>query len=151
MNKGPQTALQFVAYVTSKGPPYTFEFPDVPGCTGSVRKAQELPEKATAALESALREQLDARNKLPDWPQMHRPPGANQERLHVTIAPGLALAVQFRRMRLMKGWSQAELATRVGVSQQQIVKLEDPDCNPTFETVTKVAKAFNETLSVVFG
>lgn len=151
MNKEPQTALQFVAYVSTKGPPYTFEFPDVPGCTGSARKAQDVYEKATTALEAALREQLDARNKVPDWPQMHRPPGANQERLHLTISPGLALAVQFRRMRLMKGWSQAELAAKVGVSQQQIVKLEDPDCNPTFETVTKVAKAFNETLSVVFG
>lgn len=151
MSKEPHTAVQFVAYVSTNGPPYAFEFPDVPGCTGSVRKTGDLYEKATTALDAALREQLDSRNKVPDWPKMHRPPGPNQERLHVTIAPGLALAVQFRRMRLMKGWSQAELAAKVGVSQQQIQKLEDPDCNPTFETVTKVAKAFNETLSVVFG
>lgn len=50
----------------------------------------------------------------------------------------------------MRGWTQADLAQKVGVSQQQIVKLEDPDCNPTFETVTKVARAFDETLSIVF-
>ena len=151
MSKQPQTALQFVAYVSAKGPPYTFEFPDVPGCTGSVRRPQDVSEKATAALESALREQLGALTRLPNWPQLHRPPRSDQERLHLTVAPGLALAIQFRRMRLMKGWSQAELAAKVGVSQQQIVKLEDPDCNPTFETVTKVARAFDETLSVVFG
>jgi DNA-binding XRE family transcriptional regulator len=51
----------------------------------------------------------------------------------------------------MKGWSQAELASHVGVSQQQIDKLEDPDCNPTFETVSKVARAFYEPLMVAFG
>jgi DNA-binding XRE family transcriptional regulator len=43
------------------------------------------------------------------------------------------------------------LASQVAVGQQQIDKLEDPDCNPTFETVTKVAKAFDEPLMVAFG
>jgi len=46
-------------------------------------------------------------------------------------------------MRSERGWSQAEIAKRVGVSQQQIAKLEDPDANPTIETIMKVARAFD--------
>ena len=37
-----------------------------------------------------------------------------------------------------------------GLTQQQIAKLEDPDANPTIETVTKVAKAFDMNLLVSF-
>jgi DNA-binding XRE family transcriptional regulator len=151
MAEVPQTALQFVAFYRKQGRTYAFEFPDVPGCVGTAANKGELYEKAKATLEAALRDQLRILTKLPNWPQLHRPSRAGEERLHVRVAPSFVIAIQFRRMRLMKGWSQAELASHVGVSQQQIDKLEDPDCNPTFETVTKVARAFGEPLMVAFG
>ena len=81
---------------------------------------------------------------------MHRPPKTNERRVHIAISPKLVLALQFRSMRSERGWSQAEIAKRVGVSQQQIAKLEDPDANPTIETIMKVARAFDMDLLVSF-
>ena len=85
-----------------------------------------------------------------DLPHMHRPPKTNERRVHITISPKLVLPRSFGSMRSERGWSQAETAKRVGVSQQQIAKLEDPDANPTIETIIKVAQAFDMDLLVSF-
>jgi DNA-binding XRE family transcriptional regulator len=51
-------------------------------------------------------------------------------------------ATQIRRMRKRLGLSQADLAERLGVSQQQVQQLEDPHrSNPTWRTMSKVAGA----------
>lgn len=70
--------------------------------------------------------------------------------VHVPITPVLALALQVRWQRAKRGMSQADLAAKVGVSQQSIAKLEDPDGNPTLETIRKVAEALemNVTLTL---
>jgi DNA-binding XRE family transcriptional regulator len=144
------TGLQYVAYVR-KGPRgFHIEFPDVPGCEGTIADEGKVYAKAASMLDRRLREQI-AGDEIPSWPEMHRPPASDQRRVHVTPAPALALAVQFRRMRREKAWTQKDLAERVGVTQQQIAKLEDPDGNPTVETISKVAKVFDRPLMVVFA
>ncbi|MFQ5742481.1 MAG: helix-turn-helix domain-containing protein [Acidobacteriota bacterium] len=51
-------------------------------------------------------------------------------------------ALQIRRQRKRAGLSQAELATRLGVSQQYVQQLEDPcHSNPTYATLRRVAAA----------
>ena len=51
-------------------------------------------------------------------------------------------AMQIRRMRKSAGLSQADLAERLGVSQQQVQQLEDPSqSNPTWRTMGKIARA----------
>ncbi|MBI5618775.1 MAG: helix-turn-helix transcriptional regulator [Gammaproteobacteria bacterium] len=44
-------------------------------------------------------------------------------------------------MRLRKGWSQAELARRVGTSQSHIARIETGHADPQLSTVKKLAKA----------
>jgi DNA-binding XRE family transcriptional regulator len=145
-----RSALQLVAYWQDdrskrKVP---FRFPDVPGCHGTAIR-EDLYETAFATVEEALKEELAA-NKLPSWSRMHEPPKPNEKRLIVVVSPSLTLAVQVRRMRLMKGWTQAELAVKLGVRQQQVAKLESADGNPTFESVAKIAKVFDHPVAVVF-
>ena len=150
MPKQPKSALQYVAFYQAKNSGFVFDFPDAPGCKGAARNQDELYEKAKSAIEGWLRKQVLEANTVAAWPRMHRRPNAGEERLHVHISPSLTVAVQFRRARLMRGWSQSELAERVGVSQQQIAKMEDPDGNPTFDSVAKIALALAEPLMVVF-
>jgi len=141
------TALQYVAYVRKEGRHHLIEFPDAPGCqTFADREADVYPTAKEAIegwLEAHLMEELDL-------PRTHRPAAANERRVPITISPKLALALNFRSMRRESGWTQAQLAKRVGVSQQQIAKLEDPDANPTIETIMKVAEAFNMDLLLTF-
>ncbi|MFQ5744763.1 MAG: helix-turn-helix domain-containing protein, partial [Acidobacteriota bacterium] len=55
-------------------------------------------------------------------------------------------AVQIRRLRKRAGLSQKELAGKLGVSQQYVQQLEDPNrANPTCVTLRKVADALART------
>lgn len=61
------------------------------------------------------------------------------------------VAVQLRMARKRRGISQAELARRIGVTQQQIQRLEDPDkANPTVASLGAIAEALGLRLSIRF-
>jgi predicted transcriptional regulator len=66
----------------------------------------------------------------------------------VPVDPNLAVAVQLRQARVHVGLTQAQLAKRAGVSQQQIAKLERPGANPTISTLKGVAAALERELDV---
>jgi len=58
------------------------------------------------------------------------------------LRPFLVLADNVLRLRLEKGWSQSELAKRVGTKQSNISRLEDGICNPTLKFIAKLSEAF---------
>jgi DNA-binding XRE family transcriptional regulator/predicted RNase H-like HicB family nuclease len=141
--------LRYMAFVRKEGKHHLIEFPDAPGCQTFASRKAGIHATAQEAIEGWLEAYLVS-GQVPPWPRTHRAPRHGEERIQVAIEPRLALAVQFRRMRAEQGWTQRDVAERVGVSQQQIAKLEDPDANPTIDTVTKVAKAFDMNLIVSF-
>ena len=143
------SALRYVALVRKEGKRHLIEFPDAPGCQTFTSRKADVHAMAKEAIEGWLEAQLVS-GQVPPWPRAHPPPRRRDVRVHVTIEPKLALAVEFRRMRSERGWTQGDVAERVGVSQQQIAKLEDPDANPTIETVARVAKAFDRNLVLTF-
>src|ERR1700686_4390524 len=111
------TRLQYVAYVRKEGRRHLIEFPDAPGCQTFADREADIYSTAKEAIEGWIEAHLV---EGMDLPHMHRPPKANEGRVHITISPKLVLALQFRTMRRERGWSQAEIAKRVAVSQQQI-------------------------------
>ena len=62
----------------------------------------------------------------------------------------MEIADEVLRLRLAKGWSQSELARRVGTKQANISKLENGLGNPTLDFLRRVAKALDTDLSVRF-
>jgi len=67
------------------------------------------------------------------------------------LQPLLDIADAVLRLRLAKGWSQAELARRVGTKQANISKLENGLANPTVDFLRRVAKALEADFNVHFG
>jgi len=61
------------------------------------------------------------------------------------------LADQMLALRLARGWSQAELARRVGTRQANISRLEAGLGNPTLNLLKRLAKAFDVELSIDLG
>lgn len=53
-----------------------------------------------------------------------------------------------RWLREDLGITQTQLAKRVGVSQQQVAKLENPSANPSLATLEAVAKGAGAVLDV---
>jgi transcriptional regulator with XRE-family HTH domain len=69
----------------------------------------------------------------------------DQELKHI-----LDLADDILRLRMEKGWSQAELAERAGTKQANISRLESGLSNPSINFLQKVAKALDAEISIRF-
>ncbi|RPI31755.1 MAG: XRE family transcriptional regulator [Chloroflexota bacterium] len=59
------------------------------------------------------------------------------------LKPYINLANNVFELRLRYGWSQEELADRVGTKQANISKIESGLSNPTLKIIHKIAKAFD--------
>lgn len=51
----------------------------------------------------------------------------------------VALGARIRELRERRGWSQTEMASRVGMQQPNVASLESGRRVPTLETVVRVA------------
>ncbi len=131
--------MQYEAVVTREGSNYTIEFPDCVGCQTFAESLDEVPAVAREALEGWLEANL-AERMVPPRPTRQRAPEGSSV-VKVGIGARLSAGLQVRWARQDRGLSQGALAELVGVSQQAVAKLEDPDANPTLGTLEKVATA----------
>jgi transcriptional regulator with XRE-family HTH domain len=70
---------------------------------------------------------------------------------YVEAEVATALAHQIRVLRQQRGWTQRELAHRLGTTQAAISRLEDPAYGkPTLKTLMDLAKVFDTGLQVRF-
>lgn len=142
--------MYYAAYVHRDGKHWLAEFPDAPGCQTFADSEGELRGAAKEAIEGWLEAHLVG-GAAPDRPRMrHRTP-AGRKLWKVHVDSSLSTAVHLRWARQNAGMSQTQLAELVGVSQQQIAKLENPDENPTLKTIEKVSKALGLEVEISFA
>ena len=67
------------------------------------------------------------------------------------LKPILDLADNVLRLRMERGWTQAELAKRAGTKQANISRLENGLANPTFKFLQKLSEVFGVELVVCLG
>ena len=58
---------------------------------------------------------------------------------------------QVRTLREERGWSQAELGERLGVSRQTINAIERGKYDPSLPLAFKISKVFKKTIEAVFN
>src|SRR5690349_24227687 len=120
--------MRYHAKVSRDGRHWNAIFLDAPGCaTFAASRA-----KALLAAREALEGWLEAH--LVDGRSPPKPAVASRGE-PVDVDPQLAIAVSLRWARQDAGLTQADLASRIGVSQQQIAKLERPGANPSIATL----------------
>jgi len=127
--------LRYHAKLEREGQDWNAIFIDAPGCATF---ASSRP-KALAAAKEAVEGWLEAH--LLDGRAPARPAASARGAEPIEIDPQLAVAVALRWARQDAGLTQAQVASRLGVSQQQIAKLERPGANPSIATLRKVAEA----------
>jgi DNA-binding XRE family transcriptional regulator/predicted RNase H-like HicB family nuclease len=125
------------------------EFPDCPGCQTFADNGDEIASAAHEALEGWLEAHL-LDGQVPPRPVEHAAAPAGKKLARIGVRPGLAAALLIRWARQDAALSQRELGTLAGVRQQQIAKLENPDENPTLETLEKVGQALGLNLQLGF-
>ena len=127
--------MHYHAKLEREGQDWNAIFIDAPGCATF---ASSRP-KALAAAKEAVEGWLEAH--LLDGRAPARPAASARGAEPIEIDPQLAVAVALRWARQDAGLTQAQVASRLGVSQQQIAKLERPGANPSIATLRKVAEA----------
>lgn len=55
-----------------------------------------------------------------------------------------------RAERLARGWTQQQLAERVGIARQSIIAIEKGRFDPTLETALRLAAAFERSVDELF-
>ena len=53
-------------------------------------------------------------------------------------------------MRKEQGWSQQDLAERLGVSRQSIIAIEREKYDPSLDLAFKIARVFDAAIEVIF-
>jgi predicted RNase H-like HicB family nuclease/DNA-binding XRE family transcriptional regulator len=133
--------MEYHVKLKHEGRWWTAEFVDAPGC---VTQGSSKARAVTAAHEA-----------LAGWLEAHLVDGRSPPRpvrrrgtAPIVVDPQLAVAVALRWARLDAGFTQAQLAARAGVSQQQVAKLERPGANPSVATLRKIADALGARLEL---
>lgn len=127
--------MHYHAKLEREGRRWNAIFVDAPGCATFASSRA----KALAAAKEAVEGWLEAH--LLEGRAPAKPVGVMPGTELIEINPQLAVAVTLRWARQDAGLTQAQLASRLGVSQQQIAKLERPGANPSIATLRKVADA----------
>jgi antitoxin HicB len=139
--------MHYDAYIYREGKHVLAEFPDCPGCQTFSDSGDKLAETAQEALEGWLEAHL-VDGQVPPRPMGRSGAPAGKKLARIPVRAGLAAALEIRWARRDAGLSQTELGKRAGVKQQQIAKIENPDENPTLETIEKVARALGLAVNV---
>lgn len=63
--------------------------------------------------------------------------------------PKMELGLNVYHLRLERNWTQADLASRAGMRQPRIAEIERGDGNPKFETLIRLASAFDVAVSTL--
>lgn len=141
--------MEYTAVVAKEGKYTLAEFPDCPGCQTFAEEGESIETVAQDALTGWLASHL-ARGVTPPRPRLHRQMKGS-EIIRVPVPPVLGVRLELRWAREDANLTQADLARSVGISQQQVAKLEGPDANPTLDTLQRVARGLGRELHVSLG
>ena len=134
--------MEYPVLLTTEGNKTLATFPDCPGCQTFAGPGEDILDLAQEALEGWLEVGLEDGEAPPRHSAKVRvPDGATLARVPLNSKLAVALCVRWARQDA--GMSQAALARKLGVSQQQAAKLEQPTANPTLDTLEKIAAALN--------
>lgn len=58
---------------------------------------------------------------------------------------------RLKELRAERGWTQADLGERLGVSRQAIIAIESDKHDPSLELAYKIAALFGESVEAIFN
>ncbi|MCJ8278206.1 MAG: type II toxin-antitoxin system HicB family antitoxin [Bdellovibrionales bacterium] len=136
--------IKYQAKIKKDGKAYSVEFPDLPGCFSMGDTLEEAKQMASEALSLYLEEARDPKWQLPKAK-------SRKSSQYYWIKPDLSVGIPLllRQKRLEAGFSQSQLARKLGITTQQLQKLETPGkSNPTVKTLNKISEVLNADLEI---
>jgi len=117
---------------------YLVEFPELDGCLTEGDSLSNALKNAAEALNGYLASHCDRNLNIP-MPKVHS--GKSYSAISVDIC--ILFAIHLRRLRMVKGLTQADVAKKLRISQQAYAKLESPKGNPSLDTLKRISVALD--------
>ncbi len=136
--------IKYQAKIYKDGKSYSVLFPDLPGCLSMGDTLEEAKTMAQEALSLYLEEAKDPKWNVPK-------PKNRRGKEYYWIRPHLEVTIplMLRQKRIESGFTQAQIAQKLGITIQQIQKLETPGkSNPTVKTLERISQALNVDLEI---
>lgn len=136
--------MRYQARIFKDGKSYSVLFPDLPGCYSIGNSRNQAYDNAREALSLYLEEARNESWEIPK-PKCRR----GKQYVWITPYPDVAIPLMIREARLNKGYSQARLARQLGMTVQQLQKLETPGkSNPTIKTLAAISEALDGSIDI---
>lgn len=136
--------IKYQAKIYKDGKSYSVEFPDLPGCFSMGDSLEEAKKMAQEALSLYLEEAKDPQWNVPK-------PKTRKGKGYFWIRPSLEVTIplMLRQKRIEGGLTQTNMAQKLGITIQQVQKLETPGkSNPTVKTLERISQALNVDLEI---
>ena len=136
--------IKYQAKIVKDDDLYSVVFPDLPGCFSMGDTLEEAKEMAKEALSLHLEEARSPKWEIPE-------PKSRKSKNYYWITPdvSIALPLMLRQARLEAGYTQVKLAKELGMTTQQLQKLETPGkSNPTVKTLKKITSVLGTELEI---
>lgn len=136
--------IRYQAHIYQDDNRYSVEFPDLPGCFSDGKDFEEATQHAREALSLYLEEARD-----PAWDVPEARTHSGKEYVWIQPDEDVAIPLMIRQARLKHQISQQKIASALGVTVQQIQKLETPGkSNPTVKTLAAISRVLHENLEI---
>lgn len=118
---------------------FLVEFPGLRGCLTEGDSLREALKNAKEALNGWLASYCDRKMDVA------QPKRVSDKTLYpIEVDLNVEFAIKLRWLRKKLGFSQSEVARKLGISQQAYAKLEAPDtANPSLSTIQKLSDALD--------
>jgi len=134
----------YYAKIIKQDGDFLVSFPDLVNINTYGNTLEDALKNAAEALNGSLEADFEYGYKLPEARTRQ-----GRGLYPVEVFPHIEIAYMLRQLR--NGYSQKEIAGRLGISQQAYQKLENPrKCNPTMKTLEKISSVLNKKLEVTF-
>lgn len=136
--------IRYQAKIYQDGNRFSVEFPDLPGCFSNGTTRDEAKKNAREALSLYLEEARD-----PKWEIPKAKSRTSKGYEWITAYEDVGIPLMIRQARVKHSLSQKKLAELLGITVQQLQKLETPGkSNPTVKTLVLISEALHENLEI---
>ena len=134
--------MYYFANIKKEDDIFVVSFPDFPNINTYGETLKEAKIMAHDALNLTLGYDSERGFVLPDKTEI-------KDGFRIKVEENIHLSSLFRSLRGSR--PQSEIAKKLGISYQAYQKLENPDkCNPTIQTLEKVASVFENEVNIDF-
>jgi len=137
--------MEFYAKIQKREGTFLVSFPDLPNVNTYGETLTDALKQAEEALNGSLESDFERGFSIP----ISKNYSTKKSYHPIRVLPHIEIAYELKRLR--KGFTQIQIAEKLGITYQSYQKLENPrKCNPTIKMLERISDVLQKKLVVSF-